>query len=187
MRVPVGYKVEVVAAWGQPIMPGAPDWREDATQDAAAQLKQFGMHCDGMHFFPFPSRTGLSSDRGLLCVNNEYTHEEILHGAEGLSGGAGVTIAKVRKSQVAHGVSIAELRRTAGKWGVVRTSAYGRRVTVNTPMRMAGPAAGNALLQSKKYDIQPTGSVEIGVNDGYTTYGTANNCAHGTRASHWPR
>ncbi len=179
VRVPVGYKVEVVATWGQPIMPGAPDWREDATQDAAAQLKQFGMHCDGMHFFPFPSRAGLSSDRGLLCVNNEYTHEDILHGAEGLAGGAGVTIAKVRKSQAAHGVSVAELRRTVGKWGVVRTSAYGRRVTVNTPMRMAGPAAGNALLQSKKYDIQPTGSVEIGVNDGYTTYGTANNCAHG--------
>ncbi len=179
IRVPVGYKVEVLATWGQPIMPGAPDWREDATQDAAAQLQQFGMHCDGMHLFPFPTRGGLSSDRGVLCVNNEYTHEEILHGAEGLGGGAGVTIAKVRKSQAAHGVSIAEIRRTANKWGVVRTSPYGRRVTVNTPMRIAGPAAGHPLLKSKKYNIQPGGSVEIGTNDGYTAYGTANNCAHG--------
>ena len=107
IAVPAGYKVEILAAWGQPIMAGAPEWRPDATQDAAAKAMQFGMHCDGMHLFPFPTRNGLSSDRGILCVNNEYTHEEILHGAEGLAGGAGVTIAKVRKSQAAHGVSIA--------------------------------------------------------------------------------
>jgi uncharacterized protein len=179
VRVPAGYKVEVLAAWGQPIMPGAPDWREDATQDAAAQLKQFGMHCDGMHYFPFATRGGLSSDRGILCVNNEYTHEEILHGPEGLSGGAGVTIAKVRKSQAGHGVSVVEVRKTAGKWGVVRTSPYGRRITGNTPVKFSGPAAGHALLRSKKYDVQPGGSVEIGVNDDRSGFGTLNNCAHG--------
>ena len=29
-----------------------------------------------------------SSRRGVLCVNHEYTHEQILHGPEGLTGGA---------------------------------------------------------------------------------------------------
>jgi secreted PhoX family phosphatase len=179
VTVPAGYKVELMVAWGDPIMPGAPAWAEDATQTAADQAKQYGMHNDGMHFFPFSSRTGLTSDRGVMCVNNEYTHEDILHGSEGLLGGSGVTIAKVRKSQAAHGVSIFEVRRTAGKWGVVKSSAYGRRITANTPMAVSGPAAGHALLKSKQFDIQPTGSTEIGVNDGFTAYGTINNCAHG--------
>ncbi len=179
VRVPPGYKVEVLAAWGQPIMPGAPEWNPEATQTAAEQEMQFGMHCDGMHYFPFPGRGGASSTRGILCVNNEYTHEEILHGAEGLAGGSGVTIAKVRKSQAAHGVSIVEIRRNAGKWGVVRNSRFGRRVTANTAMRVSGPAAGHALMRSKRFDIRPDGSFETGVNDGYAAYGTHNNCAHG--------
>ena len=178
--VPAGYTVEVLAAWGQPIMPGAPDWNPDATQNAAAQMMQFGMHADGMHYFPFATRTGPSSVRGVMAVNNEYTQEEILHGAEGLTGGSGVTIAKVRKSQAGHGVSVIEVRKNAlGKWGVVKTSPIGRRITANTPMRVSGPAAGHALMKSKKFDIQPGGSTEIGVNDGYTAYGTHNNCAHG--------
>jgi uncharacterized protein len=179
VKVPVGYSVKLLVAWGDPIMSGAPAWAQDASQDAATQAMQFGMHNDGMHFFPFSSRGGVTSDRGILCVNNEYTHEEILHGSEGLAGGSGVTIAKVRKSQAAHGVSILEVRRTAGNWGVVQTSPYGRRITANTPMRVAGPAAGHALLQSKRFDIQPTGSVEVGTNDGFSAFGTINNCANG--------
>jgi hypothetical protein len=46
-------------------------------------------------------------------------------------------------------------------------------------MRVSGPAAGHALLLSKQFDIAPTESVEVGVNDGYTAFGTLNNCAHG--------
>lgn len=179
VEVPPGYKVELLATWGMPIMPGAPDWNPDAAQTAADQEKQFGMHNDGMHYFPFPRRTGPSSVRGIMAINNEYTHEEILHGAEGLLGGSGVTIAKVRKSQAAHGVSIVEVKKTAGKWGVVRNSRYGRRITANTPMLISGPAAGNDLLKSKKFSIQPSGSSEIGINDGRSAFGTHNNCANG--------
>ncbi len=115
VRVPPGYNVQVLVSWGDPIMPGAPAWAEGATQDAAAQAMQFGMHNDGMHYFPFPTRGagGQSSVRGLLCVNQEYTHEGILHGTEGLTGGAGITIQKVRKSQAAHGVSVVEVKKTA--------------------------------------------------------------------------
>jgi secreted PhoX family phosphatase len=179
VEVPPGYNVEVLTTWGQPIMPGAPDWSPDATQDAAAQAMQFGMHCDGMHYFPLKDRGGPSSSRGIMGINNEYTHEEILHGAEGLAGGSGVTIAKVRKSQAAHGVSVIEVRKNAGKWGVAKNSRFGRRITANTPCKVSGPAAGHALLKSKKFDIQSGGSTEVGTNDGFSAFGTHNNCANG--------
>ena len=185
ISVPAGYKAEILSAWGDPIMPGAMDWDPTATQDAAAQEKQVGMHHDGMHFFAFPTRGGgatggLSSDRGLLCMNHEYTHENILHGAEGLTGGVGVTIAKVRKSQAAHGVSVQEVRRTSLGWRVQRESPFGRRITGNTFASISGPAAGNALMKSKKFQITPTASIDTGeVLDGRTAYGTLNNCAHG--------
>jgi len=193
VSVPEGYTAKVLIGWGDPIAPGGPTWLADASQDAAAQEKQFGMHNDGMHYFPLQpgnvvGRTVSSQARslrgflnqpintGLLCVNHEYTQESILH-PDGLDV---VTIAKVRKSQAAHGVSVVEISKNGNEWSFNRNSSYGRRITGNTEMRVSGPAAGNALLKSKKFSIQPTGSVDTGtLNDGYTAYGTLNNCAHG--------
>jgi secreted PhoX family phosphatase len=176
VSVPEGYKAEVLVAWGDPVVAGGPRWQADATQDAAAQEKQFGMHADGMHYFPVRDK-GQASNRGLLCVNHEYTHEEILHGAEGLTT---VTIAKVRKSQAAHGVAVVEIFKDGKKWKYNRRSPYGRRITGNTEMCLSGPAAGSDFLKSKKFDITPTGSIDTGTTlDGYTVYGTLNNCANG--------
>ncbi|MBW4626524.1 MAG: PhoX family phosphatase [Brasilonema octagenarum HA4186-MV1] len=191
VSVPPGYKVEVLVAWGDPIIPGGQDWFADASQDAAAQEKQFGMHADAIHYFPVRTR-GRSSNRGLLCVNHEYTHEEVLHpdgltfipatGTAPQSGlpGSQVTIEKVRKSQAAHGISVVEIYQSGNSWSVNRNSPYGRRITGNTEMRVSGPAAGDVLLQSKKFEITPNGSIDTGkLNDGYTVYGTLNNCGHG--------
>ncbi|MBD2728762.1 PhoX family phosphatase [Nostoc sp. FACHB-892] len=193
VSVPEGYTAKVLIAWGDPIAPGGPTWLPDVSQDAAAQEKQFGMHNDGMHYFPLQpgnvvGRTVSSQARslrgfvnqpintGLLCVNHEYTQESILH-PDGLDV---VTIAKVRKSQAAHGVSVVEISKKGNEWSFNRNSPYGRRITGNTEMRVSGPAAGNALLKSKKFNITPTGSVDTGtLNDGYTAYGTLNNCANG--------
>ncbi|MGQ0596281.1 PhoX family protein [Aquabacterium sp.] len=179
ITVPAGYTANVFVSWGDPIMPGGTAFSGNASEAAAQQLKQFGMHNDGMHFFPFTSTNGAaSSERGLLCVNNEYTHEELLF-TDGQIG-AGYTIAKTRKSQAAHGVSIVEARRINGKWAVAKSSVYGRRITANTKMRVSGPAAGHALLKSNEYTITDTGSVPTGNQlDGFTAYGTVNNCAHG--------
>ncbi|AFY46132.1 putative phosphatase [Nostoc sp. PCC 7524] len=191
VSVPEGYTAKVLLAWGDPIMPGAPDWKVDASQDAAAQEMQVGMHHDGMHYFSIPPErvvgrsvgalarsfrnfVGQDTNKGLLCINHEYTHEEILH-----VGGLSADIAKIRKSQAAHGVSVVEINKTGNTWSVNRNSIYGRRYTANTEMRVSGPAAGDDLLKSKKFNITPTGSVEIGINDGYTAYGTVNNCANG--------
>ncbi|MBL8383991.1 MAG: PhoX family phosphatase [Burkholderiales bacterium] len=180
VAVPSGYTAKVFVAWGDPIMPGGPAFAADASQTAADQLKQFGMHCDGMHFFPFsgPGGTPLN-DRGLLCVNHEYTHEAILH-VGGQGAGPAYTIAKTRKSQAAHGVAVVEARRVAGKWTVMKNSPFGRRITSNTPMRISGPAAGHALMKANAYTITDAGSVPTGaLTDGFSVNGTINNCAHG--------
>jgi hypothetical protein len=95
--------------------------------------------------------------------------------------GSALSVQKIRKSQAAHGVTVMEVeRRGRGDWVVVPNSPYGRRITANTEMAISGPAAGHALLKTKKYAITPTASTDTGgLNDGYTAYGTMNNCAHG--------
>lgn len=179
VRVPAGYTAQVFVAWGDSIMPGGTPFTGTASETAAQQAKQFGAHNDGMHFFPIAGADGLpSSERGVLCVNNEYTHEEILF-ADGQVG-AGYTIAKTRKSQAAHGVSVLEARRRGGKWMVVKNSPYGRRITANTFCRVSGPAAGHALMQTREFLVTDSASSPTGAtSNGRVAYGTVNNCAHG--------
>ncbi len=180
VRVPAGHKVELLVAWGDPIMPGAAAYRPDAGNSAAEQARQYGMHTDGMHFFPLARGR---SDQGVLCANNEYTHEAILYPAGQLGDdvlGQGYSIEKCRKSQAAHGVSLCEIRQQNGHWQVLTTSRLGRRITANTPMKVSGPAAGHPLLQSQEYRIAPDGSFPTGRQlDGHRAFGTMNNCANG--------
>jgi secreted PhoX family phosphatase len=184
VTVPPGYTAKVLSAWGDPIGAVAnPGLVLDPTQPQTltAQMAQDGMHHDGMHFFAFPKAggAGISNDRGLLCLNHEYTDEGILHN-ELSPATTPQTIARVRVSQAAHGVSVKELRRIDGEWKVQRPSAFARRITPNTRMRISGPAAGSALLKSKRYDITDSASTDTGqLNDGFTSWGTVNNCAHG--------
>jgi uncharacterized protein len=194
VTVPEGYTANLFVAWGDPIMPGAAAFRGDASESATEQARQFGEHCDGMHFFPLYDRFGgPASDIGLLCVNNEYTHEEILY-PDGQTGASGYGIAKTRKSQAAHGVSIVEARSNTRRirggrkgrdekvteWSVNRNSMYGRRITANTPVRISGAAAGHPLLHTREFTISDTATVATGgTTDGYRGHGTINNCANG--------
>lgn len=177
VTVPQGYTAELFVAWGDPIVRGGTAFSGTAAETAAQQRLAYGGHTDGMHFFPFAERNGtLSSERGLLVSNSEYTHEAILfpdfH--------ANYNIAKARKSQAAHGVNILEARRVRGFWGVQRNSIYGRRIDANTRMRISGPAAGHALMKTVDYTITDTASTPTGgMTDGTYCYGTVNNCAHG--------
>src|SRR5262249_19141765 len=75
--VPPGYVTQVVYAWGDPVSAG-PKFRNDASNSAADQALQAGMHHDGMHFFPLPKGSD-SSSQGLLVVNHEYTDDGLLH------------------------------------------------------------------------------------------------------------
>ena len=186
VSVPPGYTVDLLIAWGDPITSDAPGWAPNASQGASAQEQQFGMHNDGMHFFPFLKDGQQSSDHGILCVNHEYSHESVLHadGLDELSGGLHgslVTIEKVRKSQAAHGVSVLEVRRPGNSaWKVLKDSPYARRITANTPVRISGPAAGHNLLKTQEYDLHPSASIPLGlITDGTKAWGTLNNCANG--------
>jgi uncharacterized protein len=159
--VPEGYSATAFMPWGEPvgIAGNMPAFKPDASNSAADQAAQMGMHHDGMHFYPLNA----SNSHGLLVMNHEYTDDGLLHA----SGMANWSAEKVRKSQAAHGVSVIEIKQTAGAWNAVRPSAYARRYTSFSPFAVAGPAAGHALMQTA---ADPSGR---------TVLGTLNNCASG--------
>ncbi len=169
--VPQGYSANVLIAWGDPISDVSRYFRYDASNSAEDQELQWGMHNDGMHFFPFNEasrfsvgeRATPSSRRGLLVSNHEYTDDGILHP----DGQRTWTAAKVRKSQAAHGVSVIEVLFDGSNWRVQRPSNYARRITAYTPMSVSGPAAGHPLMRTA---ADPAGRRILG---------TINNCAHG--------
>jgi secreted PhoX family phosphatase len=140
VTVPEGYTAQVIAPWGDPVgLSGEnPAYQADATNTAAEQEAQFGMHHDGIHFY------AQSTTAGLLVMNHEYTDDGLLHAG----GMAPWTAEKVRKAQAAHGVSVCEVALKNGRWDVVRPSPWARRITARTPMAVSGPAAGHALLKT---------------------------------------
>ena len=155
LRLPQGYRWDVLVSWGDPLFADAPAFSESERSEAA-QSRQFGDNNDGMSFFP------LAADRALLAINNEYTNQEYL-----LPAGKVTSLADVRADQAAHGVSIIEIALKEGRWQRVLDSRYTRRITANTPMQLSGPAAGHALLQTQ---ADPSGRAVLG---------TFNNCANG--------
>jgi secreted PhoX family phosphatase len=168
LRLPPGYEARVLAPWGDPVGVAGqplPAWQADASQDAAAQALQFGMHHDGLHYFP------LAGDcRGLLAINHEYVDPGLLFP----DGQKTWTAAKLAKTLAAHGVSVAELAQGLdGHWQLVRPSRWARRISMATPMRLAGPAAGHALLRTA---ADPSGRQVIGTlgncGAGLTPWGT---------------
>lgn len=174
--VPEGYTARVLVAWGDPVSDG-PAFRQDGSNTADEQAVQWGMHNDGLVYFPIHG-----SRRGLLVQNNEYTDDGLLFP----DGVASWSIEKTNKSLNAHGVSIIEIsnqrgnddddddegRRRRGErrqkgWRVVRPSKYARRITGQTPIAIGGPAAGDPRLRTS---ADSTGKLALG---------TLNNCAMG--------
>jgi len=159
--VPEGYTAAVLAPWGEPvgIAGRLPAWAPDASNSAADQAVQMGMHHDGMQFYALEGR-----HRGLLVTNHEYTDDGLLH----VGGMQAWTPDKVAKSQAAHGVSVIEIELKDGRWQMVRPSRHARRFTAHTPFAVGGPAAGHTLMKTA---ADP---------DGRRVLGTLANCASGT-------
>ena len=152
--VPEGYRVQVLFAWGDPVGDG-PAFRQDASNSAADQAQQAGMHHDGMHFFPWWSakRTDGRANRPARAARDQSR----VHGRR--------PAARRRHDPVdrREGREIAERARRVGHrdrsttgdtWQVVRPSPYARRITARTPIDVGGPAAGHPLLRTA---ADPTG------------------------------
>ncbi|WP_050930294.1 PhoX family protein [Aestuariivita boseongensis] len=162
-----GYEANILLRWGDPITADAPDF-DVMNQTAEAQLKQFGYNNDYVGFWPLNDE----GTRGVLCVNHEYTNEEVMFpglGRQDRAGFEGMTRELVDIEMAAHGGSVVEIAKDAdGFWSLVKDSPLNRRVTpLNTEMRIDGPAAGHDRMKTA---ADPTGTRVIG---------TLNNCAGG--------
>lgn len=162
-----GYDADVLLRWGDPIFADAPGF-DVMNQSAEAQLQQFGYNNDYVGFLPLNAE----GTRGLLCVNHEYTNEEVMFpnlGRQDKAEFAGMTRELAEIEMAAHGGSVVEVARGPdGKWAVVRSGAQNRRISpLTTAMAIDGPAAGQLRMQTSA----DPGGLEV--------IGTLNNCAGG--------
>lgn len=161
-----GYDADILLSWGDPIFKDSPAF-DPLNQTVAAQLKQFGYNNDYVGFIPLDN----SGTKGLLCVNHEYTNEEVIFpkiGRQDKSGFKDMTKDLVDIEMAAHGGTVVEIALKDGKWSPVLDSTYNRRITpLTTKMSVDGPAAGHNRLKTKD---DP---------EGQSIIGTINNCAGG--------
>lgn len=170
-HVAPGHDAEVLIRWGDPVVPGAPPF-DPMNQTAAAQSRQFGYNNDYIGYIGLP-RGSDNPEHGLLCVNHEYTSEEVMFPGLGRQDKGDDPFADVTEDLVdiemaAHGNSVIEIRKEGNRWRVVGDSAFNRRITaLDTAFEISGPAAGHQRMQTK---ADPAGTRVIG---------TINNCAGG--------
>jgi len=159
VRVPAGHSSDVVIRWGDPVVPGAPEF-DFENQTAAAQARQYGFNCDLAVLFPMDDR----DERFLLTVNHEYTTEPMMfRGYDDEE----PTREQVEIAWAAHGLSVVELSSRAGDGGLDPVmGSYNRRITALTPFELRGPAVGPLTRTA----ADPTGARVLG---------TLNNCAGG--------
>ena len=167
VSVPAGYTATVLYAVGDPLDAATPDYRNDGTDTGFEN--RAGDHHDGMEYFGLnaagTARDVAGSERAILAMNHEALTDQFLHAA-------GTTpnprpAAEADKEIPAHGLSFVEVRKQNGRFAYVKGSAYNRRVTPLTPMRIHGPARGHALMKT----LFSTGGTDC--------RGTINNCGTG--------
>ncbi len=161
------HRADVLLRWGDEVLGDAPPF-DPRHHTAAAQARQFGYNNDFIAYLPLPAGSR-SSERGLLCVNHEYTNTHLMWpGRDGVViEGTQLDAEQVATDMAAHGHSIVEVERRDGRWTVRDRSPFNRRLTAETVMKMTGPAAGHPRLQTT---ADPSGR---------KVRGTINNCAGG--------
>jgi secreted PhoX family phosphatase len=180
IELPPGYAHDVILRWGDSLFSDTPDLDTAAlptgtlleASAAGRQQRQFGTNCDAIHFFAL-DRDG---QRGILCINNEATEDNLMFpehpGVGGAVRGAGRAYVEknpqlVAVAKAAQGVSVVEVVRERGRWKFVKDSRFNRRITAETPIDIGGPARGASLLRTAN-DLQ-----------GVRALGTFGNCAGG--------
>ncbi|MBM3649334.1 MAG: PhoX family phosphatase [Alphaproteobacteria bacterium] len=166
-HVPDGYEVQVLIRWGDPVLADAAAF-DPANLSAVTQAKQFGYNNDFLGLHPLPPGS-TANDRFLMVVNHEYTNSNLM--LAGIGEGREARLRADRRQaeieMAAHGGAVIEIAREGRRWNVVEGSRYARRIDANTPMRVAGPAAGDARMKTS------------GDPSGTRVSGMFNNCAGG--------
>lgn len=168
-HVAEGYDADVLIRWGDAVFADSPEFDPNA-QTAEKQARQFGYNNDYVGFVPLEDG---SSEHGLLVVNHEYTNEHLMFPGIVTIVDGEPKVAPADRNQVdtemaAHGMTVIEIRKDAGKWQVVLDGAANRRITAETEMALTGPVAGHDRLKTNADDT------------GRKVLGTINNCAGGT-------
>ena len=190
VKVPAGYVVQVVHATGDPL-----DTNLAAYSNLGSETddwsRRIGDHHDGMDLF-YVDANGKYSEadtgRAVLAVNHESSADAHFFHPKGQTSG-GVNGKKfsqfgdwdllarpadgleVLKEINHHGVSIVELSKTGTTWSYKKDSAFNRRVTGQTPVSIAGPAAHLSDIKALMVTAYDT--------TGAMARGTLNNCGHG--------
>ena len=186
--LPAGYSYSVLHATGDRLLSSLPAYSNLGLETDEWTMR-IGDHHDGMDLF-FINASGQfttqDTGRAVLVVNHESSADAHFFHPNGQTSG-GVSGKKfsqfggwdlgarpeleVLKEINHHGVSIVEINRVNGVWQTKLDSLYNRRVTAQTPMRVAGPAAHLADIRAFMVtQFDPTGAA---------TRGTLNNCGHG--------
>ena len=164
VTVPEGYIARPFYRWGDAVglKGNLPEFKFDASNTTDEQAAQAGMHHDGMAWFSLPQGEE-NPAHGLLALNHEYIDNGMLF----KDGTANWDLDKARKGQNAMGVSVIEVKKADAGWQVVLPSSFARRITVNTPMQLSGPARHQPLMKTA---ADPQGEQVLG---------TMQNCANG--------
>ena len=163
LHIAKDYFAQVLLKWGDPLFAAANKFEPD-NQNAASQIKQFGYNNDFVVYLPI-SRRENSSTHGLLVVNHEYVNSSMMHPDSPHA--FDLNRSQVDTEIAAHGLSVVEIQKYAGKWKAKLDSNYNRRITPLTQMKFSGPVCGHERVKTK---FSPKG---------VTCIGTFGNCAGG--------
>lgn len=185
-HVAEGYDADILLRWGEPLFDDAPDF-DPLNQTPQSQARQFGYNNDYLGYLSLDG----AGDHGLLCVNHEYTNEELMFPGLGMQDGRDVNFAGMTKDladieMMAHGGTVVEIVRANGKWSFIKGSSYNRRITAETEMDITGPAAGHERM---KTSADPSGTKVCGMLNncagGMTPWGTWVTCEENTNGYFW--
>ncbi|UWQ17864.1 PhoX family phosphatase [Jannaschia sp. M317] len=157
VHVPEGYEWDVLARWGDALFSDAEAFDPQTGITVASSDRVFGENTDGMEAF-------VVDGRQLIAVNHEYANVKT---NLPWKGDAEFTADDVTILQNIQGVTVMEIAEGANGWEIVVDSPFNRRIHHNTPMTIAGPAAGHEMLRTS---ADPEGTVALG---------TLNNCGAG--------
>ena len=186
--LPPGYRYAVIHATGDSLDPKVAAYSNAGTE-TDDWSRRIGDHHDGMdvYFIDANGRyTERDTGRAVLVVNHESSADaHYMHPSGQTSGGvSGKKFTQfgdwdlgarpeleVLKEINHHGVSIVEIVRTAQGWRMKGDSPLNRRVTAQTPVRIAGPRAHIEEIRAQMVTMWDT--------SGSMSRGTLNNCGHG--------